>query len=99
MSYTYRVTTDAALDVIEAALYLERQRKGYGLKFRENLNKLLDFLCSNPKTAAILYDNRHKAYLRSFKYHVIYTINEDVQEIEIIMVIHHSRNPKRWESR
>lgn len=99
MSYTYRVTTDAALDVIEAALYLESKRKGYGLKFRDSLNKLLDFLCSNPKAATILYANRRKAYLRSFKYHVIYTINEDAQEIEIIMVIHHSRNPKRWENR
>jgi len=97
MTFTCRFSTAATLEILEAARFLENQRPGYAQKFRNELNHLLEYLSENPRTGTILYKNRRRVYLRPFNYHIIYNIHLRAKKLQILMVIHHSRSPKRWQ--
>lgn len=96
MPYTYRVSKTALHRIQEAASFLEEQRTGYALEFDQELQACIHQLTEFPESAPPLYANRRRFYLQHFKYHVIYSVHHDRQEIVIHTVVHHSRSAKKW---
>jgi|GEM_PF-4825858 plasmid stabilization system protein ParE len=99
MAYTYRISANALKRIKQAILYLEEHRTGYGLKFDKELQNYIQQLTEGPEIAAPLYKNRRRGYLYKFKYHVIYSVHHDRQEIVVHTVAHHSRHSKRWKEK
>lgn len=97
MAYDYRVSSNAIRRIQEAAAYLEEQRSGFAFEFNLELQECFDLLCRHPESGQLLYENRRRAYLMRFKYHVIYSVHPDRQEIVIHTVVHHSRQTDSWE--
>ena len=97
MAYSYRISTNAINRIQEAVTYLEQVRTGYAFQFDLELQECIDQLCEFPESGIAIYDNRRRFYLQRFKYHVIYTVHHDRNEIVIHTVVHHSRNSEKWE--
>lgn len=81
MPYSYRVSTNAIKRIKEAATYLEVTHVGYGFEFDLELQECIDQLCGYPESGVLLYENKRRAYLKRFKYHVIYSVHHDRNEI------------------
>ncbi len=63
-------------------------------KFLDDLFKEFDFLVKNPHSFQVKYKNTRVRYLKQFPFGVHYLIQKN--SIEILAVIHTSKNPKIW---
>lgn len=66
-------------------------------KFLESLYHELDFLKNNPDSSQIKYKNTRVRYLKNFSFGIHYRIIEK-NIIEVLAVLHTSRNPKLWKN-
>ena len=99
MAYTYRVSANALRRIQEAVVYLENVQQGFGMAFDAELQDCMTHICEFPEMAPPLYENRRKAYLSRFKYHIVYSVHHDRKEIVIHTVVHHSREQGKWKEK
>ncbi len=99
MAYSYRISTNALGRIQEAIEYLERVQTGFGIAFDDELQNCITQLCEFPEMASPLYEDRRRAYLSRFKYHVIYSVHHSRREIVIHTVVHHSRSEDKWQEK
>jgi len=86
-------------DILEAAIWYNKQQKGLGKRFTTEVREHVHFIRQNPKAPNIRYKNVRTAVLNMFPFLVHYTIDERNKTIVVSAVLHTSRNPKLWESR
>src|SRR5215218_8529835 len=92
-----RFLRPAEAEVEAAVAYFDEQRDGLGARFEQDLLDTIDFITKHPLTGNPLTPTVRKFRLRTFRYNVIYVVDED--EIVIVAVAHHRRRPGYWRNR
>jgi plasmid stabilization system protein ParE len=87
----------AQAEVDEAVEYFDAQREGLGDRFEDDLRNTVEALVARPLTGRLLTERVRKFRMRTFRYNVIYVIDEDVAFI--VAVAHHRRRPGYWQGR
>jgi plasmid stabilization system protein ParE len=87
----------AEFEIDEAVAYFDTQRNGLGDRFEQDLENTVAFVTAHPQSGRAVTGRVRKFGLRTFKYNVIYVIDND--EIIIVAVAHHRRRPGYWRAR
>jgi plasmid stabilization system protein ParE len=88
---------EAEADIVEAALWYERQCAGLGSEFVRAVDRCFELIAQQPDVFPIVYRSARLGLLRKFPYLVIYRVFPDF--ISVVAVMHGRRHPRRWKSR
>jgi toxin ParE1/3/4 len=83
---------EAKRDVLNSRRWYEREEAGLGEVFAQSLAEVIDRIESMPRMYPMAHHDARRAKMRKFPYLVYYRIVED--QIEIIAVLHGSRDPE-----
>jgi plasmid stabilization system protein ParE len=97
VTVTVRLTDEAERDIRDAALWYERQRLGLGHEFLDQLLLTRDRIAANPEAYQPVHGVIRRAPMRRFPFSVMYMVLDS--EVNILAVMHFSRDPARWKSR
>lgn len=97
MSYRFVIHEDAYQELAEAERYIEARRKGYGLKFREEVAACIRSIAERPTGLALRRDGFRYGIVRKFPYRGIYKVDGEV--VFIAAVYHGKRKPFGWMGR
>lgn len=89
------VLKEAEQDIDKTIAWYESQKLGLGLRFYMSVQDILRLLKENPLLYAKVKDEFRRALTKGFPY----ALNEDKKEVEVLAVIHQSRNPEYIEKR
>lgn len=96
--YQLKIRQLAQIDIQEIVDYYDDISSKISDKFLDNLYKELSFLEAKPKSFQIKYKTTRVRYVKGFSFGIHYRIlNESV--VEVLAVLHTSRNPKIWNKR
>jgi toxin ParE1/3/4 len=87
----------ASRDADEAQDYLESQGPGLGRIFLDRLKKTLSQIGAMPQIYGAVWRSVRAAKLRQFTYIVYYRVHVD--RVEVLAVLHGSRDASAWRSR
>jgi|SRR5438067_971166 len=88
---------EAKAELVEAAAYLESQRRSYGDRFIDAVESAREFVINHPRSGhPVAFDVRTWP-VNGFFYSIVYTLEGD--EVFIIAVAHHRRRPGYWRAR
>jgi plasmid stabilization system protein ParE len=87
----------ADLDVAAAYQWYEREERGLGLEFIEQVRASYDRIAASPLQYQELRAGIRRALLRRFPYAVYFAVESDA--IVILAVLHASRDPEEWQRR
>jgi plasmid stabilization system protein ParE len=87
----------AEAEQAEAAAYYELQRSGLGSEFVEELDRTAGRILEFPNAWSLSSRNTRACQMKRFPYSIIYRDYGD--EIVVVALQHHSRDPRRWEER
>jgi len=76
---------------------MSNNRPGWGPKFAERVQAVLDRISATPEMHAKVYREVRKALVRQFPYSVYYRLRVD--RVVVLAVFHNKRNPNIWKSR
>jgi plasmid stabilization system protein ParE len=88
---------EAKAEVVEAAAYLERQRRGYGNRFLAAFESAREFVIDHPRSGRAERFGLRVWPVQRFSYSIVYALEGD--DVFIIAVAHHRRRPGYWSSR
>jgi toxin ParE1/3/4 len=91
--------TDRALEDIELAFaWYERQKKGLGFEFLDNLEACIEKINDQPEMYQILYAKFRGCVIRRFPFSVFYTI--ELHEIVVHSVFDNRQDPAKrpWQA-
>lgn len=87
----------ARRELQEAAIYLEAEEAGLGIRFLDAVSVARKQILVAPLAWHPLGHGLRRCHLKRFRYGLIYRIRG--QSVEIIAVAHDSRRPGYWKSR
>ncbi len=88
---------EAELELIEAAVYYDKQISGLGDRFESEIRYAIDLLLDQPEIGFPADPDLRKLILTRFPFTLYYCVTADVLRIEA--VAHQSRRPGYWKSR
>jgi plasmid stabilization system protein ParE len=88
------VSSDAELEIFEAALRYERERAGLGLRFETQIDTVFARLLENPFQFPEIDTGTRRALVRDFPHGVFFTVDTDC--ITVLAVLHLHRRPDSW---
>lgn len=88
---------DAEADILVSRDWYDRRRPGLGDEFVESLDHLLCRIQESPALFAVGFRGVRRARNRRFPYIIYYQVLDD--RIEVIAVLHASRDPRIWQRR
>ena len=88
---------EAQTDVLQTRDWYERQQPGLGEAFGVAVDEVVIRIQAMPEMYAKGFRDIRRGKLRTFPYLIYYRVLSD--RIEVIAVIHGSRNPKLWQER
>jgi plasmid stabilization system protein ParE len=91
------VSSEAELEIFEAALRYEREREGLGFQFEAQVNAVFARLLENPFQFPEIEKSARRALVRDFPYGVFFTTGDDL--ITVFAVLHLHRHPDTWKRR
>lgn len=91
------IRQEAEADLGDARDWYESHKSGLGNEFLESVNQALNQIRSFPKLAPAEYRSVRRVRLRRFPYIVYYRVLEAF--IEVIAVLHGSRDPRLFHER
>ena len=97
--YEAIILRQAKQDISDAAQWYNSKKKGLGRRFTKEVRSIVKFICKNPETFEIRYDDTRCAILKVFPYMVHYTINKKDKAVIIAAVFHTSLSPDQWKKR
>lgn len=97
MSLPVILRPEAEDDVISAHDWYEQRKDGLGQAFLARLSTVLDRIGASPALHAIVWEDVRSSRLRQFPFIVYYRVLAD--QIEVLAVLHGSRDPAVWRSR
>jgi len=92
--YKVFLSKDAELEINEITIWYEMKSESLGLRFFDCFDNYISQIIQNPFIYAIAFDNFRKVFMISFPYLIIYAVDIDKREVEVLGVYHTSRNPK-----
>ena len=93
MSFIIITTTNARRDIQQAIDWENLRKQGLAIYFLDDLDKKLQALSVTPGMGSIRYENVHITHTSIFSYNIHYTIDDALQQITILRVLHSSRKP------
>ncbi len=96
MSYQVKLSKSAIDDIDDIIHYLSELSEVFAKVFLEEFMSHLSYLEDSPLLFIKIRDDYRRLYLKRFRYHVIFKIDEPQKSIEILAVLHESRDPQRW---
>jgi plasmid stabilization system protein ParE len=97
MSLPAFLRVEAQTDFDEAFDYYENQRRGLGVDFAGKVQECLDRIAANPDWYGVTFADIRQAMLKRFPYFICYRVHP--AHVEVIAVMHTSRNPSSWQRR
>ena len=97
MSLPIVLRAEAQTDLLEARGWYEQQRPGLGDAFVEAVDQILTRIQEMPELHAVVLRDVRRGKLRRFPYVAYYRVLAD--RIEVLAVLHGSRDPQVWEER
>jgi plasmid stabilization system protein ParE len=88
---------EAETELVEAASYLEDQRRGYGDRFIAAFELARQFIVDHPRSGRSERFGVRTCPIQGFSYSIVYALEGD--EVFIIAVSHYRRRPGYWRSR
>jgi len=88
---------EAQADLLETRDWYERQQQGLAEAFADSVDEAVDRIEAMPQMYAVVFRDVHRGRLRRFPYLIYYRVLTD--RIEVIALLHASRNPKLWQER
>jgi plasmid stabilization system protein ParE len=92
---TFRPDADA--DLVEARDWYEQKRAGLGDEFVDRVDEFIERISRNPKACPVAVKGIRRGKVERFPYVVYY--RELRKSIEVIGVLHGSRDPQIWQDR
>ena len=89
----------AKSDLSDASKWYEKQQKGLGKRFLDEMKEAFDVICENPVGFQIHYDDYRVYFTKIFHYGIHYQYIADRNEIHIKAVFHTSQNSQILEQR
>ena len=93
MPFTIITTTNSRRDVQQAIDWENMRKPGLAAYFLDDLEKKLEDLSITPGTGSIRYENVHITHTKVFPYNIHYIIDDALQQIIILRVLHSHRKP------
>ena len=97
MSLKVFLRPEAEADIEDAATWYDRQRKGLGQEFLDDVLVALDTISENPNIYPVVYRQSRRAVVRRFPFGIFYRVDEGL--VVVLAVMHGSRHPRRWKKR
>ncbi len=88
---------EAALELIEAAIYYEQQVPELGGRFAAEVRHITNLLLDHPAMGQQVDPDLRRVILPRFPFSLIYSVASDTLRIEV--VAHQSRLPGYWKTR
>lgn len=86
-------------DIKETAFWYNSKQKGLGKRFVQELRSKVLYICKDPLTIAVRYDEVRCVMLDSFPYMIRFTMDSHQKMIIIAGVFHTALDPERWKKR
>ena len=99
MKVKKKISTFAKTDLSDASKWYEKQQKGLGKRFLNEMKEAFELICQTPENFQIRYDDYRIYFTKVFPYGIHYQYIIDKNEIHIKAVFHTSRSPQIWEQR
>src|SRR5262245_10523233 len=93
----YEFHPEAELELYEAAQRYEAEISGLGMRFGDEVERVIDLLLEHPEIGARVDENLRHFVLRKFPFSVVYAVVADL--IYIVAIAHGSREPEYWRLR
>ena len=93
----YEFHPEAEFEVIEAAAHYELEVSGLGIRFGNEVERVVELLIENPKLCAPVEGDIRHFILRQFPFSVIYAEAGGI--LYILAIAHGSRKPRYWSER
>jgi len=84
----------AERELNDAALYYERESRGLGTKFLDEIDGHVDAILKNPNAGKIVRGPVRQRILRKFPYGILYSVKGN--SIRILAVMNLKRRPTYW---
>jgi plasmid stabilization system protein ParE len=84
----------AKKELIDGIEYYELEVPGLGLKFKDEIKRVLRIIKEMPQIGSFEDENIKRYILHKFPYKVLYSIEKD--HIYVIAVAHMHREPRYW---
>ena len=91
------ISASAEAELEESKLFYNRERKGLGDEFLDELESTFSFIEANPRILAVSRFNTRRCSLDRFPFTIVYRIDNEV--IEVVAVAHQKRRPEYWKKR
>lgn len=88
---------EAERDLISARDWYDQQRAGLGDEFTAEVSVISDRLAATPKLFTTIWQDVRACRVRRYPYVIYYRVLVDC--VEILAVLHGSRDPSTWQSR
>ena len=85
------VSSEAELEIFEAALRYERERQGLGFRFEAQVNTVFERVLENPFQFPVIEQDVRRALVRDFPSGVFFTAEANL--ITVLAVLHLRRHP------
>ena len=89
---------EAELDLLNAAQVHEEARPGYGARFLDEVDACLKKIATAPLSFPPVEGDVRKAFLRRFKYAVLFRVVDEAT-IDVLGVLHHHQHEDTWRNR
>jgi hypothetical protein len=96
IKYQILIETDALQDIRNASEWYDKQGFKLGHKFQEQVKKQINSLKISPLRYCIRYAEVRCMHLIKFPFMVHFSVDNQVQTVNIFAVTHTSRNPEIW---
>ncbi len=97
MSLRVYLRPEAETDIREAAAWYEKQRKGLGAEFLDEILAICEIISTNPGLYPLVHRHTRRAVIHRFPFGIYYRTEGEV--IVVVAVMHGSRHPKQWQKR
>jgi plasmid stabilization system protein ParE len=94
----YEFHPEAELELDEAALRYEAEVTGLGVRFGDEVERVVSLLLEHPEIGARIDENLRHFVLRKFPFSVVYAVVRD-DLLYVIAIAHGSREPEYWRLR
>ena len=88
------ISTFSKDDLSDASKWYEKQQKGLGKYFLNDMKEAFDIICKNPVSFTVRYDDYRIYYTKTFPYEFHYQYIVSNNEIHIKAIFHTARNPQ-----
>ncbi len=97
MQRRLRLRPKARRDILAAIRWYESERVGLGPEFLADIDVVFHRICDTPAHYAVVVEATRRALMIRFPYAIYFRAGTST--IDVIGVLHTSRDPRRWRAR